>query len=431
MKKAAMVNSPRRKTASLMTLLAALAFVRQSADAITIETVPIGNPGNAPDIRYIDEEFHPNGIGSVAYSFNIGATEVTNAQYVQFLNAVAASDPYGLYKTSMGSQPNGGIVRSGSPGNYSYAVKAPALSGSYAYDDKPVVLVSSGDAMRFANWLHNGQLNGAQDASTTEDGAYTLNGATSVGALAAVTRNAGARWWLPSEDEWYKAAYHQNDGATGNYWDYATGTNTVPDNKPPSIDTGNSANYFDGIVYTTGNATYTLTDTGAYTLSRSPYGTFDQNGNVWEWNETVFDDSFRGTRGGSWVIWSDYLHARVWSGISPVNEDDATGFRVATIPEPQDFGDYNRDGSVDAADYVAWRRNDGTPSGYHLWRQNFGRSLGAGSTLPRPVPEPAAGLLLSIAAMSLLLSPGATLYRWQIAKLLHDCRQARDREMSG
>jgi hypothetical protein len=129
----------------------------------------------------------------------------------------------------MASQPNGGIVRSGSPGNYSYTVKSPALGGSYAYDDKPVVLVSSGDAMRFANGLHNDQPNGAQDAGTTEDGAYTLNGATSVGAMAAVTRNAGARWWLPSEDEWYKAAYHQNDGVTGNYWGLSHGHQHRPE----------------------------------------------------------------------------------------------------------------------------------------------------------------------------------------------------------
>jgi formylglycine-generating enzyme required for sulfatase activity len=433
-----MVDSQRRKTAGLMSVLVAWAFVRQSAGTVTIETVPIGNPGNAPDTRYNDEEFHPNGIGSVGYSFKIGATEVTNAQYVEFLSAVAASDPYGLYRTSMGFDPNGGIVRSGSPGNYSYAVRAPALSGSYPYDNKPVVFVSSGDAMRFANWLHNGQPTSLQDASTTEDGAYTLNGATSVGALAAVTRNAVARWWLPSEDEWYKAAYHQNDGVTGNYWDYATGTNTLPDNNPPSADTGNSANFFDGnpfepeeTDYTTGNSTYTITDTGAYMLSRSPYGTFDQGGNVWEWNETVFDDFFRGTRGGSWVIWIDYLHARVWSAPAPTSEDDAIGFRVATITQPEEFGDYNRDGSMDAADYVTWRKNDGTPTGYQLWRQNFGSSFGTGSVLRTPVPEPSAGLLFCLGAMFLLVSSRTTILRWQNAQVLHGCRQARDREMSG
>src|SRR5213595_938486 len=84
-----------------------------SAPAITINTVSVGNPGNAADTRYIDAS-HPNGVGAVSYSFNIGKTEVTNAQYVAFLNAVAKSDPYELYNTSMGTN-FGGIVRSGSP----------------------------------------------------------------------------------------------------------------------------------------------------------------------------------------------------------------------------------------------------------------------------------------------------------------------------
>jgi hypothetical protein len=123
-----------------------------------------------------------------------------------------------------------------------------------------------------------------------------LNGAIDDFALAAVTRNAGARWWLPNENEWYKAAYHKNDGVFGNYWDYPAGTNSVPNNNGPSSDTGNSANF--GI--TTGNSSYPLTKAGAYTLSDSPYGTFDQAGNVSEWNETLFDSSFRGIRGGGW-----------------------------------------------------------------------------------------------------------------------------------
>src|SRR5258705_193055 len=71
-----------------------------AALAITIPTVPIGNPGNAADTRYIDSS-HPSGVGAVAQPFNIGTTEVTNAQFVALLNAVAASDPYKLYSTAM------------------------------------------------------------------------------------------------------------------------------------------------------------------------------------------------------------------------------------------------------------------------------------------------------------------------------------------
>jgi formylglycine-generating enzyme required for sulfatase activity len=321
------------KTVGAYALFLRMMLFTVAARAVTIPIVPIGNPSNPPDTRYIDG-YRPSGVGAVANLFFIGQTEVTNAQYVEFLNAVAAADPYGLYSTSMGSSTWGGIVRSGAAGSYTYSVKAPALSGSYTYGDKPVVFVSSGDAMRFANWLHNGQPSGLENASTTEDGAYTLNGAVTDAALAAVTRNVGARWWLPDEDEWYKAAYHKNDGATGNYWDYPTGTNSVTNNNPPSSDTGNSANFYNN-GYTTGNFSYPLTDAGAYTLSDRPYGTFDQGGNVWEWNETLFNGSFRGVRGGGWDGNFVNLHASDWYGVvSPSGGGRDIGFRVASIPEP-------------------------------------------------------------------------------------------------
>ncbi len=317
-------------------LLGALLFDAVGHAAVLIDTVPIGNPGNAADTRYVPSQY-PNPIGAVAYPYHMGKTEVTNGQYVEFLNAVAASDPYGLYSTGMGNASIGGIVRSGSSGSYAYAIKAPALSGAYAYGGKPVVFVSSGDAMRFANWLHRGQPSGAQDASTTEDGAYTLNGAMSSVALAAVARNGGARWFLPTVDEWYKAAYHKNDGVTGNYWDFPTGTDTWPNNNLPSADTGNSANYTDGDP-TIGNSSYPMTNAGAYALSASPYGTLDQGGNVFEWTETLvtlFSPTAREVRGGAWYS-SAELYAGGGAGGGWESGDDYSGigFRVASIPEP-------------------------------------------------------------------------------------------------
>ena len=98
---------------------------------------------------------------------------------------------------------------------------------------KPVVYVSFWDAARFANWLHNRKPSGAQNNSTTEDGAYTLRGQTSP-SNASVTRNVGAQVFIPTEDEWYKSAYHKNDGVTGNYWDFPTSTDVTPlSNQPP------------------------------------------------------------------------------------------------------------------------------------------------------------------------------------------------------
>jgi formylglycine-generating enzyme required for sulfatase activity len=85
---------------------------------------------------------------------------------------------------------------------------------------KPVNVVSWFDAARYCNWLHNGRGNGS-----TETGAYTLNGATSGNAVA---KNPGALYWIPTENEWYKAAYHKSGGRNTGYWAYATQSNAAP-----------------------------------------------------------------------------------------------------------------------------------------------------------------------------------------------------------
>ena len=80
--------------------------------AVTIETIPIGNPDNLPDMRYPNLGL-PAGRGSVGYAFRMGKTEVTNAQYVDFLNAVGADDRFQLYHPFMTSSTQGGIVGNG------------------------------------------------------------------------------------------------------------------------------------------------------------------------------------------------------------------------------------------------------------------------------------------------------------------------------
>jgi formylglycine-generating enzyme len=288
-----------------------------TASAVNIETVPVGNPGNAADSTVY---------GAVAYEYNIGKYEVTAGQYTEFLNAVAATDTYGLYSTSMDSSTYGcQIQRSGTSGGYTYSVAAD-------WANRPVNYVSWGDSARFANWLHNGQPTGAQDLTTTEDGAYFLNGATSNADLMAVNREADWKWAITSEDEWYKAAYHKDDGVTGNYFDYPTSSDTFPSNDLISPDPGNNATFYDG-GYTIGSPYY-RTEVGDHENSDSPYGTFDQGGNVWEWNEAIPCGSCRGLRGGSFDFVDGNLRASYRDSLNPTYEGYNVGFRVSEVPEP-------------------------------------------------------------------------------------------------
>jgi sulfatase modifying factor 1 len=195
--------------------------------------------------------------------------------------------------------------------------------------------VSWGDSARFANWLHNGQVTGAQGLATTEDGAYYLNGATTGEVLLAVTRKSDWQWAITSEDEWYKAAYYDPNKAGGaGYWTYPTRSNAVPgrDMADPS---GNDTNYytFSG-AYPIDSGKYT-TVAGQFQNSASAYGTFDQGGNVWEWNEAVISGYYRGLRGGSFGHDGNYLQSsyRGYCG-RPDYEDYVLGFRLSQVPEP-------------------------------------------------------------------------------------------------
>ncbi len=273
------------------------------------------------------------------YEYNIGKFEVTAGQYTEFLNAVAATDIYGLYNTDMDVAVHSygcNIQRSGSSGSYTYSVGA-------EWADRPVNFVNWGDSVRFANWLTNGMPTGAQDLTTTEDGSYLLNGAMNDNELMAVVRRTvaeGARYVIPTEDEWYKAAYHRNDSASGNYFDYPTSSDIAPGyivdgGSIGDPDLGNFANYdgdegIDGI-----GAPYFRTEVGEFETSPSPYGVFDMGGNVWEWNEAVIG-SYRNQRGGSFGGFDINLHTSFRGGDFPSYDHPigCTGFRIAEVPEP-------------------------------------------------------------------------------------------------
>jgi formylglycine-generating enzyme required for sulfatase activity len=281
---------------------------------VTMTTVPIGNAGNAAD---------SSTYGSVGYSFEMGKYEVTAGQYTEFLNAVARTDANGLWVTQMSAADGKAcqIARIGVSGSFSYSV-APG------YENRPVNFVAWFRAIRFANWMSNGQPNtGVQDATTTENGSYFINGAST-------TRSANATWVVPSEDEWYKSAYHKNDGLTGNYFTYPTGSDLAPGRL--LADVGNNANWgsaangnaaIDGAIF--------ITQAGEFENSASPYGTFDQGGNVREWTDTV-SGSNRIARGGDWLRNSSIMLSslREPTGTATGSQANTLGFRIALVPAP-------------------------------------------------------------------------------------------------
>lgn len=275
------------KIQSFLTLAATSALITSASASITMDWVNVGNPGNAADTT---------GYGAVAYAYQIGKHEVTNAQYGAFLNAKGASNSSAIYSSNMAST---GITQTGSSGSFNYSVTS-------GFENKPVVHVSWFDAARFANWMMNGQ--GGGDMET---GAYTLNGATS----GIITANIGAQVYIPTEDEWYKAAYYS--AATTSYSLYPNGQNTI---------TTADANY--------ARAVGSTTDVGTY--SGSSYGTFDQGGNVWELNDAVTGSS-RGMRGGSFSNFENFMLASSRLNHDPTFENSNIGFRVASVPEPTSF----------------------------------------------------------------------------------------------
>ncbi len=269
---------------------------------VAFDWVVVGDPGNPC------ESGTHGCLGSVPYAYGIADTEVTNAQYAAFLNAVAATDSFGLYNSEMtDDETHGGIERTGTV-VYGYNAKA-------GLESRPVNYVSYWDALRFANWLHNGQPTGGQGAGTTEDGAYTL---TSAGISAnSIVRNAGALFAVTGEDEWYKAAYYD---FAGGFYLYPTASDDAPECTLATTDPETANCGFVG----------TSTDVGSYPGAASPRGTFDQGGNVQEWTGGIVGSN-RTLRGGSYFSGSSQLASTVRWAVPPESEVSALGFRIAYL----------------------------------------------------------------------------------------------------
>ena len=292
------------KTPEILTIgVLALLTVSVHADpfgsggnAFTIDFVTVGNAGNGNDAG-AGGGLYFSPYGGVSYTFQMGVTEVSQDMITKATN---------LGMTS---------------------VTAGAWAGN-----RPAANMTWYEAAGFVNWLNT---------STGRQAAYQLNGTntaltlwTSAQAWQAggenLYRHKDAYYFLPSENEWYKAAYHKNDGVTANYWDYATGSNTIP--TAVASGTGAGTAIF--------NSATSVPAEVAISGGLSAYGTRGQNGNVWEWQESAFDgiNNFssegRAIRGGGWSNTEDFLRASVRFNIPPANSSVSVGFRVASVPEP-------------------------------------------------------------------------------------------------
>jgi formylglycine-generating enzyme required for sulfatase activity len=370
----------------------------------SLQFVPVGSPGNVADTT---------GYGAVGYAYEMGEYDVTLGQYCQFLNAVAASDTYGVYATGLGTTWAApmAITRSGSKNNYTYAVTGTDPQAANC----PTFNLTWGDCVRFINWLANGQPIGPEGAATTERGVYTLNGATSATALMAVTRSSTEpAYFLPNENEWYKAAYYNNNGApasAGTYWVYPTQSNTAPGNTLP--DTGNNANIYANFTYA--DPTNYLTPVGDFSASPGPFGTYDMGGDINQWTEGV-QGSSRVIRGGWCELGAAGTDSSSQDLATPTASQENYGaFRVASFLEP---GDANGDGRVDINDLTilltnygltgtTWIQGEFTGDGtvdvndLTIVLANFGYGVTAAGGLAA-VPEPSGLVLIGLGVVSLV-----------------------------
>lgn len=297
----------------------AIASVASSVLGVTIDFKTVNNVGNAAST---------NGFGSVNYVYQLGTHEVSNQQYTDFLNAIGSSDPYSLYSTSMATDVNGGINRTGATGSYAYSVKS-------GFANEPVTFASWYNAARFANWLHNGQTN---NPASLETGSYRMPAVASAEVL---TRTAAATFVLPNMNEWVKGGFHvSSSGTSATYTSFATSNNTQPTATVSDTALVNRANFNGATASSTGPLPI-----GSYTNSLSSYGLYEMMGNVSEMTETVSPTNTNRfyTTSGAWNTSASNLTSQfslalsnpLYSGTAA--KTSALGFRLAKVepvPEP-------------------------------------------------------------------------------------------------
>lgn len=234
-----------------------------------------------------DRNIHGQGrYGGVPGIFEISTKQVTHVAYACFLNSVARQDPNGLYHDAMARSP-GHIHRLKTDSGFAYVVdpnEAPT----------PVTHVDWLDAVRYCNWMHNGCPEGPQGPDTTEDGAYTIKASGAVG-----PRRLSARYFLPSENEWYKSAYYISvpDGKS-HYIHFPPLTRERPIIDRPSP------------------------------KAVSPWGLEGYADRIWEWTETPVGRLHRVVRSAAWFQGNNRQAAgRFYS--NPEIAYPTIGFRIA------------------------------------------------------------------------------------------------------
>jgi formylglycine-generating enzyme required for sulfatase activity len=261
-----------------------------TTNEFTIDFVDIGNAGNAADTTTY---------GAVPYQYRTGKNEISQLQ-------ITKATQIGMANVSAGAWT----------------------------ESQPAANITWYEAAAFVNFLNtNSGKTAAYNLTFTtnwsmavwsSEQAWTAGGTN-------LYRNKDAYYFLPSENEWYKAAYYNAAGT--NYFLYPTASSSVP----TAVASGTNAGM---AVYSSLASAPAIVDSAG---GLSPYGTMGQGGNVFEWNESAFDGSNsslserRATRGGNWVSPPSSLSTSYRNNLDPTIESSSIGFRVASVPEPSTY----------------------------------------------------------------------------------------------
>ena len=224
-----------------------------------------------------DNEADPvTSLGKVSENFYIAQYELTNADYCVYLNASKAGRDDWREVGRRAIEP-GAIVREQLSGSDAFEYSpAPGMA------QKPVSSLSPADALRLANWLHN---LAASQTDEIDTGAYDL-GPDAADQITA-SRSPDARFFVPTLDEWYKAAYFKRGKRKAEYWRYPTATNEPL--LPRPLPTPHQRT-LQGIE-TTANFGAKPPDLGLAQVgssgAASAYDAFDMGGNAAEWAADV------------------------------------------------------------------------------------------------------------------------------------------------